>query len=105
VHIQVVNFQLKELDDAGFRAACDHLAPAFAAVPGLLSKVWLASPETGTYGGVYTWRDRAAMDAYLGSDLFKGVLANPHFANIASRDFGVLEGPTAVTHGLVAAPA
>ena len=35
-----------------------RLAPHFAALPGLRSKVWLADAASGTYGGVYTWADR-----------------------------------------------
>ena len=33
-------------------------------MPGLLSKHWPADEETNTYGGVYVWRDREAMEAY-----------------------------------------
>ena len=61
MHVQIVQFHLRDLTDEAFRALCDELAPTLAAVPGLLSKVWLASPATNTYGGVYTWRDRAAI--------------------------------------------
>ena len=50
--------------------------------------MWLANAETGTHGGGSTWRDRAAMDACLGRDLFKGVLANPHVATVSSQDSG-----------------
>jgi quinol monooxygenase YgiN len=104
MHVQVVNFQLREMDEAAFRAQCDELAPAFAAIPGLVSKVWLADGASGTYGGVYTWESRAAYEAYTRSELFAAVASNPNFANITSRDFGVLEGPTRVTHGYAAAP-
>ena len=62
MHIQVVNFHLSDLSDADFRARCDEIAPAFAEVPGLISKVWLANASTNTYGGVYTWEDREAME-------------------------------------------
>ena len=64
MHIQVVNFHLSDLSDADFRARCDEIAPAFAEVPGLISKVWLANASTNTYGGVYTWEDREAMEQY-----------------------------------------
>ena len=103
MHIQVVNFNLKEMSEAEFHKMCDEVAPAFASVPGLISKVWLADPARNTYGGVYTWRDRRDMEAYTRSELFQGVAANPHLANIASKDFAVMEGPTRITHGLVAA--
>ena len=105
MHIQIVTFNLEDLRDADFRAACDGLAPVFAQVPGLLSKVWVADEESNTYGGVYTWEDRAAMETYLRSDLFRAVAANPNFTNIASRDFSVLEGPTRITRGPLAVAA
>lgn len=105
MHIQIVRFQLKDLTDEGYQAMCDQLAPAFAAVPGLLSKVWLASPGTNTYGGVYTWRDQQAMEDYTSSKLFAGMVVHPNFVDVTSTDFGVLEAPTRVTGGaaLVAA--
>jgi heme-degrading monooxygenase HmoA len=97
MHIQIVNFNLKDLSDRDYRTACDGWAPAFAAVPGLISKVWLADEATNTYGGVYSWADRAAMEAFASSDLFKAVVGNPNLVNITSRDFSVLEGPGVVT--------
>ena len=43
------------------------------------------------------------MQAYLASDLGKGVAGNPNFANLTSRDFEVLSGPTSSSGGPVAA--
>ena len=103
MHIQVVNFNLKDMTDAGFRSMADEVAPAFASVPGLLSKIWLADADENTYGGVYIWQDAAAMQAYLASDLGKGVVGNPNFANLISRDFEVLSRPTTSSGGPVAA--
>ena len=105
MHIQVVNFQLSGLSEAEFRASCDEIAPAFAEVPGLISKVWLANRSTNTYGGVYTWASREAMEEYTRSELFHAVRSNAHFAHVTSSDFDVLEDPTRVTHGLAAARA
>ena len=105
MHIQVLNFNLKEMSEGEFLKMCDELAPAFASIPGLISKVWLTDTARNTYGGVLTWRDRHAMEAFTKSDLFHAVATNPHLANLNSKDFGVLEGPTRVTHGLVAVTA
>ena len=105
MHIQIVNLNLHDLSDAAYREACDGLAPAFADVPGLISKVWLADEATNTYGGVYTWVDRAAMDAFASSDLFKAIVANPHLVDITSRDFAVIAGPTSVTQARIPAAA
>ena len=100
MHIMVVNFQLKGITEGEFRKLCDEVAPAFASVPGLASKVWLADAATNTYGGIYTWRNRQTMEAFMKSELFQEVGRNPNLAGITVRDFGVLEGPTRVTHGL-----
>ena len=103
MHVQIVNFNLKDMTDAGFRLMANEVAPAFASVPGLLGKIWLADAGKNTYGGVYIWQDAAAMQAYLASDLGKGVTGNPNFANLTSSDFEMLSGPTGGSGGRVAA--
>jgi hypothetical protein len=103
MHVQIVNFQLNGIDDTEYRRACEEEAPTFAAVAGLLSKIWLADQSTNTYGGVYIWRDRQAMQTFVGSDLFRGFVADPQVNNVISRDFDVLETPTEVTHGIACA--
>ena len=95
--IQVVNFNLNGLSDAAYRSACDGLATELARVPGLISKVWLADEASNTYGGVYTWVDRQAMDAFAQSDFFKAFATNPSFQNITSTVFGALERPSHIT--------
>lgn len=102
MHIQIVTFRLKDLSEDDYINLCEQVAPSFAAVPGLISKVFLADRKNGTYGGVYTWRDRAAMEAFAGTDLFAAVANNPNLAGLSSTEFAVLEGPTAVTRGLAA---
>lgn len=99
--IQVVNFNLQDLSDADYRSACDGLAPELARVPGLISKVWLADEPSNTYGGVYTWVDQQAMDAFARSDFFKAFASNPNFANITSTTFGILEGPSVTTRASI----
>ena len=100
MHIQVINFNLEGINRAEYEAVCNELAEAFAALPGLISKHWLADDENNTYGGVYIWESKDAYEGYLKSDLFAGVGANPALANIVSKDFDVIEGPTRVTRGL-----
>jgi len=102
VHIQIVEFGLKDISDADYRSACAGLARVLARVPGLLSLAWLADARTNTYGGVYTWLDRSAMEAYLRSDIFTAVAADPDLVNITSRDYDLLDEPTRITHGILA---
>ena len=100
MHIQVINFNLEGITRADYEALCDELAGAFSGLPGLISKHWLADEENNTYGGVYIWETRDAYQAYLNSELFAGVGANPALANIESKNYDVIEAPTRVTRGL-----
>ena len=97
MQILIVNFSLEGLTGDEFGTGSVELAPAFAEVPGLRSKIWLASPETNTYGGVYLFEDAAALDAYLASPLFAGVRDNPAFVGQRVTRFDVLEEPSAIT--------
>jgi heme-degrading monooxygenase HmoA len=99
MHVQIINFQLKGLSEEEYAGICNQVAPAFAEVPGLLSKVWIANSSTGLYGGVYFWRDRQAMEAFSKTDLFKTVATHPNLANITSADFAVMEEPSKLTRG------
>ena len=101
MYIQIVNFNLHNMTAAEFEKLCSGFAPQFINVPGLVSKVWLSDAASNTFGGVYTWKDRAAFEAYTRSDLFKAVASHPNLANITSRGFDVLEEPTRQTRGFV----
>jgi quinol monooxygenase YgiN len=105
VHIQIINFNLKDTTVSEYEDLCNQVAGAFAQVPGLLSKVWLADREANVFGGIYTWRDERALRVYEATELFQNVVQNPHFANITSREFAVLEAPTRVTNGAPVATA
>ena len=96
-HIQVVTFQLAGLEPDNYRAHCETVAPAFAEIPGLRAKAWLANPSTNTYGGIYAWESRKVMEDYVSGPIFGALLANPGVADVTTRDFGVLERPTEIT--------
>lgn len=103
MEILIINFSLEGITEASYEDLCDEVAPAFASVPGLVSKVWLADRSEGVFGGVYTFESGAATDQFLASELLSEVGATPGLANISVRRFGVLEAPTAVTRGLASA--
>jgi Putative mono-oxygenase ydhR len=96
-HIQIVTFQLAGLEPAAYRAHAEAVAPAFTQIPGLRAKAWLANPSTNTYGGVYGWESREAMEAYISGPIFGALLANPGIADVVTRDFEVIERPTEIT--------
>jgi heme-degrading monooxygenase HmoA len=105
MHVQIITFNLKDISEEEYRKVAESVAPAFAGLPGLISKHWLADSETNTYGGTYVWQDREAMRAYAETEIFAAMAANPHFENVTVRDFAVLEGPTSVTGDLAGAAA
>lgn len=100
MHVQIINFRLKDVTEEDYAGLCDELAPSYAAVPGLLRKIWLADSDTGTYGGVYVWQDKQAMEDFAKTDLFNSVANHPNLDGVTSTDFGVLLGPTEMTRGL-----
>ncbi|MEP7367429.1 MAG: YdhR family protein [Acidobacteriota bacterium] len=101
MHIMIVNFHLQHLAEADYMRACEQqIAAAFRAVPGLVSKIWLRNAETNTYGGVYVWESRRAMENFRQSELGQSVGKSPHFAGVTMSDFDVLEAPTRITNGM-----
>ena len=100
MQVQIITFGLKGTSEEDYSKIAEAVAPAIAAMPGLVSKEWLADPETNTYGGAYIWQDREAMKAYAETEVFKGMTTNPHFEGVTVKDFGVLENPTHITLGL-----
>ena len=95
MHVQIVTFNLDGITEGDYIDVASRLAPRFASVPGLLAKVWLESPSSGTYGAIYFWDDEDAMNRFLATDLFEGT--NPEFVNLTADDFSVLANLTRAT--------
>lgn len=102
MHVQVVTFTLNGITEEEYREACAAETPVFAALPGLLSKIWLRSPETNTFGGVYLWRDRGSCEAYINGNIFRELNADPSLQNVRTEDFDVFEALTKTTQPLLA---
>ena len=98
-YIQVVNFNLEGITHDDFMGVAESVAPNFASLPGLISKVWLSDKANNTYGGVYSWASQEACATYRNGELYAGALAtNPNFVNLSDKGFDVLENPSKVTH-------
>jgi heme-degrading monooxygenase HmoA len=102
MHVQIITFGLNGISEEDYTKMAEAVAPAIAAMPGLVSKAWLADPETNTYGGAYIWQDCEAMKAYAETDIHKAMATNPHFEGVTMKNFAVLENPTHVTGGALA---
>jgi hypothetical protein len=95
--VQIVQFQLQGITPGEYEAKAEQIAPAFARLPGLIAKAWLADPGENTYGGVYLWTDRAAAEAYADGELLAAARGNPAFAGFRSSIHDTLAAPTALT--------
>src|ERR1700733_14613639 len=95
--VQIVQFQLAGIDRLAYEAKAEQLAPAFARLPGLIAKAWLAPPGQDTHGGGFPWAGRAAAEACADGELRAAARLNPAFANFRSSILDTLPGPTALT--------
>ena len=100
MHAVLVAFRPVEMSQKGFRELADEVAPAFAAIPGMLTKIWLdaSDAEVPSGGGFYLFETEVDAERYLASDLFRsGVSENPHLRDVEVQSLPVLDGPTAQT--------
>ena len=98
---QLITYHLPDISQADYlKRMVEPDAPVLANVPGLISKIWLADDATNTYGGFYLWKDKAAMQDFMHSDLVKAVVSRPFVKNVSSVDFEVNQGASRITRGL-----
>ena len=88
---------------AEYGQVAEHVAPAIAAVPGLVSKVWISDKESRRAGGAYLFADRTAATAYLEGPIIARLRNNPAVTDISVRLFDVIPGPSETTRGIRAA--
>lgn len=100
MHILIVNFQLQDLSQEVFESVGLEVAPAYAEIPGMISKTFISNEETNMHGGVYVFESEQALLDFQASELGSGVESNEHFINVQARDFRVLEAPSKITRGL-----
>lgn len=99
MHALFVAYTLRDSDPAQHAELCEQLAPAVAAVPGLLAKTWLTNPETGRFGAFYVFASRAAFEHYVASELYDMLLSPASVRDVTANDFSVADIPTALTRG------
>ena len=98
---QLITYHLSDISQAEYlKQMVEPDAPVLAKVRGLMSKVWLADEEKNTFGGFYLWENRAAMEAFMHSDLVKAVVSRPFVKGVSSVDFEVNESASRITRGL-----
>jgi hypothetical protein len=88
MHILVINFNAETTPDQ-FNDLVKEDAPIFAAIDGLIHKNFIFNHEKKTYGGVYMFESKSALNAYLDSDIYKSIIENPDWSNHLIRHYEV----------------
>ena len=71
-------------------------AVPYQAVPGLRSKAFVVDPERRLYGANYVWESRDALDTFLESDLFQGIVAR-----LGQPEMHIYEVPAYLEQGII----
>ena len=95
MHALFVTYRLRDATPAQHAELCQQLAPAVAAVSGLISETFLANSETGRYGGFYVFDSRGDFDRFVASELFDALSTLASVCDVVASDFSVVDTPTA----------
>jgi hypothetical protein len=97
MQVQVVTFELNGITEEEYHEACRVETDTFAALPGLLAKIWIKDEAANTFGAVYLWRDQDSHAAYVKGDIFKSIVDDPTLSNVTSKSFDVYDDLTKAT--------
>lgn len=78
-------------------AAVSPLAEQFAAVPGMVWKVWTVNPETKKAGAAYYFADAESLETYMDSELFGAVKGHPALSDHEISTFQVMGAESVIT--------
>jgi len=95
-----LNFQFS-VTGAEYEAAVSALAEDFAALEGLIWKIWMINEDEGEAGGIYFFDSEASVQAYLDGPLAAGVIDHPALSQFSVKQFDVMDDVTEVTRGPV----
>ena len=95
-----LNFKFSVTGDE-YGQAVASLADQFAAVPGLIWKIWMINEAEHVAGGIYFFQDDASLKAMLDGPLAAQVMSHPALSDFDAKIFDVMEEVTTVTRGPV----
>ncbi|MCP4580834.1 MAG: YdhR family protein [candidate division Zixibacteria bacterium] len=95
-----LNFKFNVIS-AEYKQAVAPLADKFAAVDGLVWKIWLMNETESEAGGIYFFKDESSRKAFLEGDLAAAVSNHPALSDMSIKRFDVMDEITAITRGPV----
>ena len=95
-----INFKFN-VTKAEYEQAVTPLADNFAAVKGLVWKIWIMNEAESEAGGIYFFKDDSSLKTYLDGELAAAVKAHPALSDMSAKQFDVMDEITAITRGPV----
>ena len=95
-----LNFKFS-VSRAEYEQAVSPLASEFAAVKGLVWKIWIMNEAESEAGGIYLFNDESSLKAYLDGPLATKVKSHPAISDMSAKVFDVIDKVTAITRGPV----
>jgi hypothetical protein len=93
-----VNFKLN-ISAEEYRQAASSLAGEFAQVDGLLWKIWILNEDEKEAGGIYFFKNKEALDAYLNGPLAAQVKSHPALTDMSAKRFSIMSEVSVITRG------
>jgi hypothetical protein len=92
MHALVVLYELRGIGTAAHVELADQLAPALAAVPGLVSRMQLENTATGRHGTFYLFASKTDFDRFVASELYGVTHEHAAVTEVATSDFAIRGG-------------
>ena len=94
---KILFIQLDYVGDRNqFISDADRFAVPIANVPGLIWKMWLESPGTNSFGGIYLFESETALQKFFDGPIAAQISKSPEYANVEMKSFDVMEAPSLV---------
>ena len=89
--VLVVNYELQDMSLEEHAQLGNDVVGNFAPgkITGLIGKTFIGDLEKGVFGGLYYFTDQVNLDAYLDSELWKGIVAHPNLVNFKTTTYSV----------------
>jgi hypothetical protein len=94
-----VDIDLKVSTDEWLRH-CQRVVDTMLSLPGLEWKLWVASPEARSAGGIYLFRDQASATAYVSGPVIAALRRNPSVGDVHIRVYAVDDDLSRRTHAV-----
>ncbi|MDA0268741.1 MAG: YdhR family protein [Cyanobacteria bacterium] len=99
VKLLQITFRNPQASSEAAQQAAWERAHSIAAWPGLVWKIWIATPADAIYGGIYLFEDEHSANAYLNSPIADSIRAIPGISDFEAQLFDINNPLTAVTRG------